>query len=74
MQEALERAIDKDTAGQPLEAAKLYRAGLSIIYEGLALDVPSSGLDSSASNVAKWRSEMNLWHQQVLDRYTAWAQ
>lgn len=67
-QEALERAIRCEETQQQQEAIKLYRTGLSIIYEGLALDVPSPGLGPEASNVAKWRSDMNVWQQQVLDR------
>ena len=67
-QDALERAVGLDEQGQRPEAAKVYRTTLNIIYEGLALDVPSPGLGPEHSNVARWRSEMNAWQQQVLDR------
>lgn len=69
MQDALDSAITKDTAGQRVEAVKLYRTGLTAIEEGLALVVPSPGLDPAHSNVAKWRSEMKTWQQQVQDRW-----
>ncbi len=63
-QDALERAYNRDVEGARADAAKLYRMGLSIIYEGLAVRAPDSGLGP----VARWRTDMNAWQQHVLDR------
>jgi hypothetical protein len=70
-QEALGRAINRDEAGQQDFAIKTYRQALKIIYEGLALSVPNPGLGPQHSNVAKWRSDMNKWQQEILDRCAA---
>lgn len=67
-QDALERAYNRDVEGARGDAIKLYRLGMSIIYEGLSLRVQSSGLGAGFSNVAKWRDEMNRWQQHVNDR------
>ena len=59
-----------DLQGTRAEAMKLYRLGLKIIYEGLSIAAPDSGLGPAGSNVAKWRADMNAWQQHVLDRCT----
>ncbi|EFN53758.1 hypothetical protein CHLNCDRAFT_36318 [Chlorella variabilis] len=69
--DAVERAYAKDVAGQHSAAVQLYRTALNILLEGLALAVPSMGLDASHSNTARWRSDMNQWQQGVLDRLRA---
>ena len=68
-QDALERAHAQDIRGSRAEAAKLYQMGYSILAEGLALHVPSSGLSPQHSNVAKWRIDMITWQEQVSARY-----
>ena len=65
-QDALERAYQRDIAGQRAEASKLYRLGIDTIYEGLQLKVPGSWL--TGSNVSKWRSNLNGWLQGATDR------
>eukprot|EP00884_Botryococcus_braunii_P016997 jgi/Botrbrau1/3981/Bobra.0365s0053.1 len=42
--DALERAYTRDEAGQYAEAVRLYRMAIQVLYEGLALQVPLSGL------------------------------
>jgi spastin len=73
MQDAIDRAYHKDMEGARAEAIKLYRLGLSIIYEGLSIRAPDAGLGPAGSNVAKWRTQMNTWQQQVLDR-SVWGE
>ena len=55
--------------GSRAEAMKLYRMGLSIIYEGLSITVQATGLGNAFNNVAAWRADMNKWQQHVLERY-----
>lgn len=54
--------------GAQADAIKLYRMGLSIVHEGLSLQVHSSGLGAGYSNVAKWRDDMTTWQEHVLSR------
>ena len=54
--------------GSRAEAMKLYRMGLSIIYEGLSITVQATGLGNAFNNVAAWRADMNKWQQHVLER------
>ncbi|EIE22784.1 AAA-domain-containing protein [Coccomyxa subellipsoidea C-169] len=67
-QDAFDRAYNRDVEGAQADAIKLYRMGLNIVYEGLSLQVQSSGLGAGYSNVAKWRDDMNTWQQHVLSR------
>lgn len=69
MQDALERAYTRDVEGSRAEAIKLYRLGLSVIYEGLSITVPATGLGAAFHNVAAWRRDMNKWQQLALERY-----
>ena len=55
--------------GSRAEAMKLYRMGLSIIYEGLSITVQATGLGNAFNNVAAWRADMNKWQHHVLERY-----
>ncbi|CAK0782735.1 hypothetical protein CVIRNUC_005930 [Coccomyxa viridis] len=66
--DALERAYRKDVEGSIAEAIKLYRLGLSIIYEGLSITVQATGLGAAFHKVAAWRGDMNNWQQHVLER------
>lgn len=68
LQEAVERAYVIDKEGDVHRAIRLYRKGLEIIYEGLQLQVPSSGLSSRVDNVASWREQLNHWQLNVQDR------
>ncbi len=70
-QDAFDRAYNRDVEGAQADAIKLYRMGLNIVYEGLSLQVQSSGLGAGYSNVAKWRDDMNTWQQHVLSRLVA---
>ena len=54
--------------GSTVEAIKLYRMGLNIIYEGLSITVQATGLGDAFLNVAAWRADMNKWQQHVLER------
>jgi hypothetical protein len=65
----LERAYTRDVDGAPAEAIKLYRLGLSIIYEGLSITVPATGLGAAFHHIAAWRRDMNKWQQLALERY-----
>ena len=67
-QDALERAHAQDLRGATADATKLYRMGLSVIQEGLNLQVPVPGLGPQHSNVSKWRSELLKWQQLAGDR------
>jgi hypothetical protein len=71
MQDALERAYTRDVEGSRAEAIKLYRLGLSIIYEGLSITLPATGLGAAFHHVAAWRRDMNKWQQLALERYAA---
>ena len=68
LQDALERAHAQDVHGATADAAKLYRMGLSVIQEGLDLQVPVPGLGPQHSNVSKWRSELLRWQQLASER------
>lgn len=68
LQEAIERAYAQDVAGQRGAAAQLYRTALDILREGLAVSVPTAGLDATHSSTARWRTDMSQWQQGVLDR------
>ncbi|KAK9904124.1 hypothetical protein WJX75_005080 [Coccomyxa subellipsoidea] len=66
--DAFDRAYSRDVEGAQADAIKLYRMGLSIVHEGLSLQVHSSGLGAGYSNVAKWRDDMTTWQEHVLSR------
>ena len=68
VQDALERAYNKDVEGASQEAIKLYRLGLNIVDEGLSLHTPSAGLGPAFSNVERWRADMKQWLQRANDR------
>lgn len=68
VQDALERAYNKDVEGASQEAVKLYRLGLNIVDEGLSLHTPSAGLGPAFSNVERWREDMMQWLQRANDR------
>jgi hypothetical protein len=70
-QEAVERAVAADTAGQKERAVSIYRKALEIIYEGLKVPAPVSGLGPIADNVASWKQRLNGWQLNVIDRYAA---
>ena len=72
VQDALERAYNKDVEGASQEAIKLYRLGLNIVDEGLSLHTPSAGLGPAFSNVERWREDMKQWLQRANDR-CAWG-
>jgi hypothetical protein len=47
---------------------RLYRKGLEVVYEALALPAPSAGLGPKADSVTLWRGELNTWQANVRDR------
>lgn len=69
--EALERAYSRDAAGDTATAAKLYQTAINVLDEGLSLQVIGSGLGPAHSNVAKWRYDMQQWHQGAQSRLRA---
>lgn len=68
VQDALERATKRDSEGAHADAIKLYHMVLSIVHEGLSLQVQSSGFGAGYSNVAKWRDDMTEWQEFVHNR------
>jgi hypothetical protein len=42
-----------------------------VVYEALALPVPSAGLGPQVDSAARWRGELNAWQANVHDRYAA---
>lgn len=70
LQDALERAYQQDITRQTEDAKKSYQFAINAIYEGLAVQVPSSWLPGT--NVNKLRCNLNSWLQLAVDRYKHW--
>lgn len=69
MQEAGTRAIEADEQQRHADAVKLYKKALEIVSEGLALNVPSSGLSAKADNVASWKQQLSSWQTSIQERW-----
>lgn len=67
-QEAGTRAIEADEQQRQADAVKLYKKALEIISEGLALNVPSSGLSAKVDNVANWKQQLGSWQSGIQER------
>lgn len=72
-QEAGTRAIEADEQQRQADAVKLYRTALQVIAEGLALNVPSTGLSAKADNIANWKQQLGTWQSSIQERYDAAA-
>lgn len=68
LQEAGSRAIEADEQQRVPDALRLYGTALEVIQEGLALQVPSSGLSAKADNVANWKQQLRSWQEGIQER------